>query len=332
MIQKKLRTVIVTEYGYAIKRRKRLIVIFNLDGEQMLISPFEIDQIVISGNCSITSSAITLLLEHDVDVLFLPSHPEIAARLMPVTGNTFIQLWMKQQSITEEKRMAFACEIMRCAIYNKIRMLQQLMKNIPVSFSADIHQLKVLQKTIDTVDSTNQLLGIEGNATRLYFSCIRQIIPKEFGFFTRKKHPSLDPVNAMLSYGYTILLSKVTQALLVSGLNIYQGFLHKHYRKHTALSFDIMELFRQPVVDRVVITLINQKRVGVTDFQMSSDKCIMKKPLKKIFVDALYTRFEQVYKYRGELVELQDIIQLQAIQLRTVIRDDSLSFTGFRYQ
>jgi CRISPR-associated protein Cas1 len=147
----------------------------------------------------------------------------------------------------------------------------------------------------------------------------------------REKHPPRDPVNSLLSYGYTVLKSRVEYCLMRAGLNPYEGILHAAYRNRPALSFDLMEVFRQPIVDRVVITQLTQKQVRVDEFELSEEMCYLCEELKRRFLDALYHRFEDKYTYRGEELPFLDIIFEEAKVLAKAIRNDE-RYEGFRYR
>lgn len=118
----------------------------------------------------------------------------------------------------------------------------------------------------------------------------------------------MDPINSMLSYGYTVLLSRVEYGLMLAGLNPYEGVLHVAYRNRRVLSFDLIEEFRQPIVDRVVITQVGQRKIKVEDFERRPEMCYMKDGTKRNFLDALYRRLEDQYTYKGRRMEFLDII------------------------
>ena len=155
-------------------------------------------------------------------------------------------------------------------------------------------------------------------------------IKTEFGFERRERRPPPDPTNSMLGYGYTVLQSRVERELLVAGLSPYEGIIHASYRNRPSLSFDLTEEFRQPIVDRAVITHIVRKQVSPDDFVYDGGGCFIDGDAKKEFLDALYLRLEQEYTYQGEKMQFLDIISEQAKRLASAIANDE-SYTGFRW-
>ncbi len=117
-------------------------------------------------------------------------------------------------------------------------------------------------------DISNELRGIEGVASRLYFNTLNLALPEEYRFEERSQHPALDVANAMLNYGYGIMYGKVESALIRAGLDPYLGVLHRNEYNRPALAFDMIELFRV-WVDYVVYTLLAQR--AVTDDYYSVD-------------------------------------------------------------
>ncbi|NJL88295.1 MAG: CRISPR-associated endonuclease Cas1 [Leptolyngbyaceae cyanobacterium SM1_1_3] len=119
----------------------------------------------------------------------------------------------------------------------------------------------------DTAANLAQLRGYEGVAAARYFSALGQLITnKAFTFNQRTRRPPTDPVNSLLSFGYTLLFNNVLSLLRVEGLSPYLGNLHRSERHEAQLAFDLMEEFRSPVVDMLVLKLINQQVFNPDDF------------------------------------------------------------------
>ncbi|MDI6860373.1 MAG: CRISPR-associated endonuclease Cas1 [Methanocellales archaeon] len=332
MIERRLRNVVISGFGAQLKRENELLKIVQKgDGDAVYVSPREVEQVIIAGESSMTSGVVRLLLENNVDLVFIEHRPNFFARVVRGDHNFITDLWRKQILMDYERRLSIAREIVDCAIYNKLRMLQSLAKNRDVDFNSEIEYLRERRTSIKGVSDNETLMGIEGDATRMYFGALRRIVPKEFGFEKRERHPPLDPMNSMLSYGYTVLRSRVGYGLMLAGLNPFEGILHSTYRDRPALGFDLIEEFRQPIVDRVVITQIVQKQVQEDGFDRRSDMCYMGEDVKRKFLDALYHRLEDKYTYKGKKLEFLDIIFEQAKALARSVDNDE-RYEGFRYR
>jgi CRISPR-associated protein Cas1 len=332
MIERRLRNIVVSGFGSKVFRENELVKIVTQDGEQIQVSPHEVEQVIIAGEVSVTSGVVRLLLDNGVDLVFVEHRPtNFFARVVRSDYNMITELWRKQIVMGEERRLEIAREVMDCAIYNKVRLLQNLAKNRDVDFDTEIAYLNGRRTHLANTKDIETLMGVEGDATKVYFGALRKIISPEFGFLRREKHPPRDPINSLLSYGYTVLKSRVEYGLQRAGLNPYEGILHGAYRNRPALTFDLMEEFRQPIVDRVVITQITQKQVRREEFEQKEEMCYLCEELKKRFLDALYRRFEDVYTYRGERMAFLDIIFEQAKVLAKAIGTND-RYEGFRYR
>jgi CRISPR-associated protein Cas1 len=332
MIERRLRNIVISGFGSKVSRENELVKIVTQDGEKLQVSPRELEQVIIAGEVSMTSGVVRLLLENGVDLVFVEHRPtNFFARVVRSDYNMITELWRKQLLMGEERRLEIAREVMDCAIYNKVRLLQSLAKNREVDYDTEIAYLNERRAYLASIIDSETLMGFEGDATKVYFGALRKIIPTDFGFLKRERHPPRDPVNSLLSYGYTVLKSRVEYGLMRAGLNPYEGILHLSYRNRSALSFDLMEEFRQPIVDRVVITQIAQRQVGRDEFEHRDEMCYLCEEVKKRFLDALYHRFEDVYTYHGERMAFLDIIFEQAKVLAKAIGNDE-RYEGFRYR
>jgi len=332
MIEQQLRNIVVSGFGSKVFRENEMVKIITKEGKQIHVSPREVEQVIIAGEVSVTSGVVRLLLENGVDLVFVEHRPtNFFARVVRSDYNMITELWRKQIVMGEERRLEIAREVMDCAIYNKVRLLQNLAKNREVDFDKEIEYLNGRRAVLWSITENEALMGVEGDATKVYFGALRKIIPSEFGFLKREKHPPRDPMNSLLSYGYTVLKSRVEYGLQRAGLNPYEGVLHGAYRNRPALSFDLMEEFRQPIVDRVVITQITQKQMRKEDFEQKEEMCYMSEEARRRFLEALYSRFEDVYTYQGERLSFLDIIFEQAKVLAKAIGNDE-RYEGFRYR
>lgn len=123
-----------------------------------------------------------------------------------------------------------------------------------------------------TAESIATLDGIEGSAARAYFRGLMEFNRSEMQWPGRQKHPSTDPLNALLSLSYTLLMHELTGLLEGVGLDPYLGFLHQVDYGRPSLALDLMEAFRHPVADRLVLTLVNKRVLEADDFQGGGDR------------------------------------------------------------
>lgn len=146
------------------------------------------------------------------------------------------------------------------------------------------NQIGIVKKNLD------ELRGVEGMASKIYFSAFPDLIDlTRWSWKGRSQHPAADPVNALLNYGYAFLEREVRIAIALSGMDARFGFFHSNDGRKDSLVYDLMEFFRQPVIDRFVLTLLNRRMIAPDDFDKSKTDCRLTFDAVKIFC----TRYEE---------------------------------------
>lgn len=164
-------------------------------------------------------------------------------------------------------------------------MLRHLRNHPELNFAKE---LNLMEQTIDKLDqnqTVNSLMGAEGIATATYFRCFGQMFRKELIFTERTRRPPKDPVNAILSLGYTLITNEILGLVIAHGLDPYIGFLHGVVYGRPSLALDLVEEFRQPIIDRLTLHLFNHKILTSEDFQPGEQNGIYltNEGLKKYF-------------------------------------------------
>jgi CRISP-associated protein Cas1 len=177
--------------------------------------------------------------------------------------------------------------------------------------------------------SLDTLRGYEGIAANRYFGVLGKLITNPgFAFSDRNRQPPKDPVNSLLSFGYTLLFNNVMSLLLTEGLHPYLGNLHRSDRQAPHLAFDLMEEFRSPIVDSLVIKLINQKILRPTDFTFPDDEggIYLAAPARRIFLKHFENRISGTIAHPdvSEPVSYRRVIQLQIQRYRQVLLNNTL--------
>ena len=195
--------------------------------------------------------------------------------------------------------------------------------------------MEAILSKIERTSSVDGLRGLEGAAARVYFAVLREAVPEEFAFKKRTRRPPGDPVNALLSLGYTLLYENIRTALEVVGLDPYVGFFHAQKYGRPALALDLAEEFRAPVVDSLVLTLVNKRMIQMKDFVRADNGGLylrargMRTFLRE-FTDRLQTnvRHEQV----GRSLTYQKIFEVQARQVAKVVKGQEETYRAFRWR
>ena len=214
--------------------------------------------------------------QRDVSLAFCTPRGRFLAR---VTGERSGNVLLRRAQYRAADDPGPCCRIARSMIFGKVYNARWSIERTrrdhglrldAAALTAVSAQLKELLPQIIEETSLDSLRGLEGAGATLYFSVFDQLILGEkplFSFQSRNRRPPLDPVNAMLSFAYSLLTHDCASALESVGLDAYVGFLHRDRPGRTSLALDLMEELRPCMADRFVLTLINNRVVGKSEFE-----------------------------------------------------------------
>lgn len=175
-----------------------------------------------------------------------------------------------------------------------------------------------------TTEIRERLLGLEGRAAKKYWTGVRLTVNVGSDWPGRKGRGATDPVNSSLNYGYGILYSQIERAIVLAGLDPYAGFVHVDRPGKPSLVLDLIEEFRQPVVDRTIFAMLNRG----TEISLD-DQLRLTKATRETIATKLFERLAKPEKYEDKRVPLQTIIQSQARHIATYVRRVRQPYTGF---
>jgi CRISP-associated protein Cas1 len=250
---------------------------FVVEGEQAVEIPIvEVERILVLGRIQLTIAAIETCLQEQIPVVFCSQSGDYKGHLWSAE---FCDLEAEaaqfQRRQDEAFRFAMAQHVILGKLANARHLLLRLNRKHQLAevaqgideLSQDLESVRGLEQKADHPVTLDQLRGHEGAAAVRYFAALGQLITHEgFSLTGRTRRPPKDPVNSLLSFGYTLLYNNVLSLILAEGLNPYLGNLHGSDRKEAFLAFDLMEEFRSPIVDTLVMRLVNQKILRPTDF------------------------------------------------------------------
>ena len=270
----------------------------------------KIDRVVVQGNATLTSPAIAALLERQAEITFLDLYGRFQGHLAPAfSKNGQLRLAQTAAHVDPARQLALARAFVLGKAANMRTMLLRANRkrdNEALASAAEaIRQamLAVAALAADTapVDPAHpqadsaygRLQGQEGAATAAYFGCFRHLLNQPELFAGRTRRPPRDPVNALLSYGYTILLNQVASAICAVGLDPYVGYLHSTQYGKPALALDLMEEFRPLIVDSVVLSVFNNGILGEGDFVQEFGGWRLTDTGRRTFLTKLEARFDE---------------------------------------
>ncbi|MCK6530083.1 CRISPR-associated endonuclease Cas1 [Myxococcota bacterium] len=229
----------------------------------------EVDEIQISGAAEVRASARVAALARGIPVVFLTADGRYRGRLEgPRSPTGALQVEQVRWLADPERALSLARWIVAGKVDSQWRLLTDVQRNRQdPAIGEAACQLRALSRRIPGAESLDQARGLEGQAAAIYYGVFDRLITHpHFRWSGRNRRPPRDPVNACLSFGYTLLATRVESALYATGLLPGVGSLHAPIRGQPALALDLMEEFRAGVVDRMTLRLVNRRQLSPEDF------------------------------------------------------------------
>lgn len=319
--------IIIDDYGIRIGKRGERFTIQHRD-QIMEHAARDVTQILLTSGSSITTDAILLAAQFDVDLLFLQRNGNPVSRLTPHSPSGLAATRRAQYAVAISSRsLGLAKLFITGKVLNSGYLLQELGRTRHLSEVIECgKEIRNLTGHLSTSDITpQQILGIEGIAARQYFSTLTMILPKTVYSGKRTQHPAQDPFNAFLNYGYSILAAEIEKQIICSGLDPSIGFLHQDRSGRRSLVYDLIEEFRQPVVDRTIITLLSRKQLDQTSLDVSKQLIPQS---RKLIYSTIMDKLDARIQYKDTFQSLRSIIEEQT---RSIIHycTDKREYTPF---
>jgi CRISPR-associated protein Cas1 len=329
------------------KRSEHLVV--RKDGQEIQRTPIAaIRQVVVFGNVQVSTQALECLATLEVPVVYLTSYGKFVAALVPApTKNVTLRVEQFRLFSNPQKALTLAKAVVKAKIVNQRTLLMRCLRtrafdepstndNVRGSDEPAAQEIADLLVRLDRISDPAVLLGTEGQAAALYFSQFGRMLKalppgRDFDFKSRNRRPPRDPVNALLSFAYAILLKDCFSALCTVGFDPYYGFYHASRHGKPSLALDLMEEFRAVIADSVVLTLINNETLRPRDFLMWREACQLTEDGRKSFFKAYEQRKATVVTHPvfGYKMSYGRMLEVQARMLAAHVRGDIPTYTGF---
>ena len=298
----------------------------------------EICQVNLMGNVQITTQAVQALCEAEVPVCYF----SMGGWFYGITlGLNTKNVFLRRNQFRLAEQDYFARTIARRLVAGKIRNQRTLLQRNHVEPKREtLAGMKEMAERAERAGSLEELLGLEGNAARLYFGEFAGMMkpdeeagtsPLPFEMDGRNRRPPRDPVNAMLSLGYSLLAKDLTVACYAVGFDPYVGFYHQPRFGRPALALDLMEPFRALIVDSAVLTAVNTGMVTARDFVRAGGAVALTAGGRKAFFRAYEMRMDTLvthplFEYR---VSYRRLLEIQARLLARVLEGEIAEYPVF---
>lgn len=322
---------ILSGYGlFLSKKSERLLV---RKGKDVIYQfPFfRLHEVVIgSRGITISSDILEELCLRGIRLSFLNHLGKPYAMITSPMLSATVQARREQiLAFTDKRGLEFSKAVVLGKIKNQERLLRYFGKYLKKEAEEKFErieqiasQLRKLWQKVPEIggasvnEARGTLMGIEGTAGRIYWEGVKEIIGHKVDFFGREHRGATDGVNSLLNYGYGILYSQVWGAVINGGLEPFAGFLHVDRPGKPSLVLDLVEEFRQPVVDRTVISHVNLGiNIGMKDGLLDTET-------RRAIGDRVMEKLVSTESYQGKQYQIRSIIQMQARRLAGFLRGE----------
>lgn len=331
---------ITTQKAYLAKDGQSVVV--RVEKETKIRVPIHtISSIVCFGAVTCSPFLMGYCAENNVAISFLSEYGKFLAGVRgPVCGNVLLRREQYRRADDDLCTSKIAAAVITGKIANSRVVLRRAMRDHPdLPGINEIEKAsRILKKEIGKLDiklSVNELRGIEGNASRVYFDVFDNLITSQkdkFYFHGRNRRPPLDNVNALLSFIYTILMHDVRSALEAVGLDPAVGFLHRDRPGRYSLALDMMEEFRPFFADRLALSLINLRKINDKGFKKIESGAVLMndKTRKELLVSYQNRKKEEItHPFLNQKMPIGLLFHFQALLLARYLRGDLDNYPPF---
>ncbi len=330
---------VLSDFGIFVGKRGQRLMIRPKNGKarQFAISKLK-HIIVLNQSVTFSTAAIQLCARNDIPIDFLDNFGKPYARIAAPDRPAW-RFGMHQLAAQENtKGVRTACAIVEAKIRNQHNLMKYFGKyrlkkdpEFAQRFEKEdqllqnyLQKVRGLKKYENLSEIRDQLFGYEGQAAAAYWRLIKILVENRVLFEGRIHRGATDEFNALLNYGYGVLYARVWGALMLAGLNPQISFLHKAQYGKPTLVFDLIEPFRAPVIDRVVISMVNRSEKFAVD-----ERGYLSKSSKDKLVKNIFERFNTPVDFRKKRISLQQVLHETAKNLGKFLNNENTNFKPY---
>ncbi len=310
-------------------------------------APERVEEVHVYGAARVTTAARTLCLRRGIDIVYLTPTGQHLGRLSSRHSAAGARRLAHLRAVLDPaRRLDIARAVVAGKLHNQAVHLRRVQRRAPREEVADaLSAVRGLARRAPEAADLDALRGVEGLGARLYFEALRHACHRDaFAFHGRNRRPPRDPINAALSFVYTLLVGRVHAAVQQAGLEPYVGFLHEATRGNPACALDLAEEWR-PLVDALVFGLVNRRQLGPEDFHTpgvdlstppdgAPPAVHLDQVGREIVFRAWYRRLDDpvTVPAEGRRFRLADAMVCQAAHLARVVEGRTPAYLPFRWE
>lgn len=307
--------------------------------EKVRVPAHTIASVYCFGNVTVSTPLIGFCGQRGISLVFLSEYGKFYGRIQgPVQGN----ILLRRRQFAALDDMVFGKRLVRSILLGKLINSKEFLmrtrrerKGNEEIFTDSIHKIAKIAEELRESPNIDSMRGLEGAAAAAYYAAFSaMLVSEEMTFEGRNRRPPEDPVNALLSFLYTLLKNDVQSALEGVGLDPCAGFLHTLRPGRPALALDLMEELRAPLCDRLAVALINRGQIAKKHFDQLTPPVLLGESGRKIILKAWQERKKELiqHPFLQEKIPIGLIPHAQAMLLARVLRDELDEYPPFHWR
>lgn len=296
-------------------KRQDNTVYFIDDMEAKRALPVEqIDDLHVFGEVDLNTKLLNFISKYGIQIHFYNYYGFYSGTYYPKEKNVsgYTVVWQSACYLKNTERMKLASSFVKSAAFHMLRNLRYY--KVSQCFIDDI------QKEVESIDKTKnipELMGCEGRIHKHYYAAFNEILKNGFSFTKREKRPPTDPVNALISFGNSMMYTNVLSEIYKTQLDPTVSFLHEPSTKRFSLSLDIAEIFKPLIIDPLIFYLVNNRMLTKKDFEYEDEICYLSENGRKKFLGEFEKKMNTTIKHRklNRQVSYRMFIRLECYKL-----------------
>ena len=306
----------------SLKWKDNTIYYFDLEGNKKSLPIEQVDDIHIYGELDLNTKLINYISRYGVMLHFYNYYGYYSGTYYPRKKNVsgFSLVYQASCYLNKDERMYLAKSFIQSAAHHILRNMRY--------YKVDNNLIESVKKEVSTLSESKniaELMGKEGRIRKTYYKSFNQIFKHGYEFEKREKRPPKDPINALMSFGNSIMYTNVLSEIYKTQLDPTISFLHEPSTKRFSLSLDIAEIFKPLIIDPIIFSLVNNKRISKNDFLYEDEICYLSESGKKKFLQEFENKMQTTIKHRhlNRKVSYRTFIRLECYKLiKHFIKDE----------
>ncbi|MBO8156937.1 MAG: type I-B CRISPR-associated endonuclease Cas1 [Bacillaceae bacterium] len=281
-----------------LKRKDNTIYFEKESGEKKPLPIEKIRTLHLFGEIDVNSKLLSYLTQYGILLSFYNYYGYYSGTFYPreKKESGFVIVKQSENYLDHYKRMKLAFQFLHGAVHH----IQRNLRRHKSHTESIMDEIEAIEQQFQTSTDIPTLMGKEGQIRQLYYEAFNHMVKQDFAIERREKQPPRDPLNAMISFGNTLMYQVILSEIYKTPLNPTISYLHEPSTKRFSLSLDIAEIFKPLIVDSIILSLINKRRITPSHFdQLEGEICYLNEEGKKRFIQAWEERLKQTVKHRS---------------------------------